>query len=125
MTITSVATLKLAIVELESAKSMEWNVLKPQLLHIADSLRPQNIVKTTFKNFVADQDLRSIAFHGVLGVTTGLLANTVLRAVAVGPVSKFVAGTITGMISNKGFLKNSPGIMAMGSGLLRKLFAKT
>jgi hypothetical protein len=122
--ITSVAELRLAIRELESAKHLQWPVLRQQLIDAADEFRPRNLVKTTVKSFFGGQDLKSVAFHSVLGVTTGLVASTVLRRVAVGPVSKFLSGTIMGMISNKKVLKHSPGVVAIGARLLNKIFSR-
>jgi hypothetical protein len=123
--ITSVTDLRLAISELESAKSRQWPVLRQQLIDAAENFRPQNIVKTTVKSFFGSQDLKSVAFHSALGMTTGLVANTVLRGIAVGPVSRFLSGTIMGMISNKKVLQHSPGIVAIGANLFNKIFSRS
>jgi hypothetical protein len=123
--ISTVTQLRLAIAELESARTAEWLLLKEQVLDAAVVLRPQNIVETTVKSFFKNQDFKSIAFHSVLGITTGLVANTLLRKIAVGPVSKFVAGTVMGMISNTKVLNHSPGVISVGAAIFKKIFSRS
>ena len=123
--IKTVSELRLAILELEAERRELWPVVKEQMLETADLFKPHNIVKTTFRKLFFDQDLKAIVFNSVLGVTTGLIANSVLRQVALGPASKFVAGTLMGMVSNKRVLQHSPGILSAGNTIIKRLFTTT
>jgi hypothetical protein len=120
--INTAAQLKVAINELKTARAELWPVVKEQMLATAEFYRPHNIMKTALKKIFVGQEMKTVAFNTALGVTTGFIANSVLRGIAIGPLSKFVAGTLMGMVSNKKVLQHSPGIRSIGNTILKRIF---
>jgi hypothetical protein len=123
--INTVTELRVAIVGLKTAKEELWPVLKEQMLAVGEFYTPQNIVKTAVKKLFIGDALKTVVLNAAFGVTTGLIANSVLRGISIGPFSRFVTGTLRGIVSKKAELNDGSAIKSIGNAILRRVFATT
>jgi hypothetical protein len=119
--ITTVNELKSAIKELEFKQAGEWPALKEKFLATAEMLKPHNIMKTTFTKVISDPDLKTILLNSVFGLTTGFVANSVLRGVPMGPISKWVGRGIIRLVTTQNLLKTITGFRSLGGAVIKKI----
>ena len=121
MHITSALDLKTAIAELEQRKIFQERMLIQQFNHTYESLKPINIIKSTFNHVVHSPDLKTNIVNAGIGLGAGIISkkiivrgsSNILRRIA-GTLLEFaIAGIVT---------KNSGGIKKVGKGLLHNFF---
>lgn len=121
--ITTSANLKAAIQQLELQQAEELFLLKEELLRTAESLKPINIIKNTFKEAVASPDLKTDLINSAIGLTTGILAKKVIIGKTLNPLSKLLGVALEMFVANK-VSANTSQIKSLGNNIMKKLFNK-
>lgn len=117
------ADLQLAIQQLERQQAIEWPILKEEFLKTAESLKPINILKSTFKNAVDTPDLKTDIINTAIGLTTGILAKKVILGKTLNPLSKLLGVVLEMFVANK-VSKNADDIKSLGGSLMNKFFKR-
>lgn len=103
--------LRLAIVALEEKRSLELEALKIQFFTASESLKPINIIKSTFSEIASSSEIKTSILENVVGIGTGILAKKLLLGSSMN-VSKNIFASIvqfvvTNVVSNEaGGLRN-------------------
>ena len=121
--ITTSAHLKLAIQELELQQANELILLKEQFNKTSESLKPINLIKSTFKNAVSSPDLKTDVFNTVIGLATGVVAKKLMIGKTINPFKKLLGIIVEMTVANK-VSKNADEIKSTGSTIFKKLFNK-
>ena len=121
--ITTSAHLKLAIQELELQQANELILLKEQFNKTSESLKPINLIKSTFKNAVSSPDLKTDVFNTVIGLVTGVVAKKLMIGKTINPFKKLLGIIVEMTVANK-VAKNADEIKSTGSTIFKKLFSK-
>lgn len=121
--ITTSAHLKLAIQELELKQANELILLKEQFNKTSESLKPINLIKSTFKHAVASPDLKANVFNAVIGLATGVVAKKLMIGKTINPLKKLLGVILEMTVANK-VTKNADEIKSTGSTIFKKLFSK-
>jgi hypothetical protein len=85
--------LREAIILLENKRKSEEAVLRKQLHETYESIKPINIIKATYADVVASQDLKYNLVNTAVGLTVGYVCKTLFEGVAHSPLRK-LAGTV-------------------------------
>ncbi|MDZ7646173.1 MAG: hypothetical protein U5K54_02745 [Cytophagales bacterium] len=118
-TINNATSLKNAIKGLELNQSNEWLLLKEQFLITVETFRPSNIIKDTLSKLFIKPGLDSTTVYTILGVTSGLVTNAILRSNTANPVIKIGATVMAGLAA-KFLARNKDKIKAMGGAVMKK-----
>ncbi len=121
--ITTSAHLKLAIQQLELQQANELILLKEQFNKTSESLKPINLIKSTFKNAVSSPDLKTDVFNTVIGLATGVVAKKLMIGKTINPFKKLLGIIVEMAVANK-VAKNADDIKSTGSSIFKKLFGK-
>lgn len=121
--ITTSAHLKMAIQELELRQANELILLKEQFNKTSESLKPINLIKSTFKNAVSSPDLKTDVFNAVIGLATGVVAKKLMIGKTINPFKKLLGIIVEMTVANK-VSKNADEIKSTGSTIFKKLFSK-
>jgi len=103
--------LSLAIVALEQKQNLELKALKNQFFEASESLKPINIIKSTFKEITSSSEIKNSILENAIGIGMGLFAKKILLANSMS-VSRNIFGSIvqfiiTNVVSNEaGGVKN-------------------
>jgi hypothetical protein len=95
--ITTITDLKEAIQQLEYEQATELALLKEQLLDTCESLRPINLIKSTFKEAYSAPDFKTTIVKAIIGMATGFVAKKVFIGKTNNPIKK-LAGFILEMV---------------------------
>ena len=118
--ITTAADLKIAIRQLEYKQGTEWPLLKEQFLDTYESLKPINIIKSTFKEVISAPGLKTDVVNAAIGFTTGFVAKKIFIGKANNPLTKLLGIIVEMFVANK-VAKNAEGIKSVGSMILEKI----
>lgn len=121
--ITSTSELQDAISVLEYKQKEQWDEFKGNLNSAFDSLKPVNIIKSTYKDFVSTPNLVQGIMASAIGMGTGFLtkkfivrrSGNILRNL-LGGVAQRVISTVVSR--NSGVIKN------IGAGLLSRVLTR-
>lgn len=109
-----------AIVLLENKQAMELRLLKEQFQTTYESLKPINLIKSTFKEVGASPDLKKDILNTAVGLATGYLTKNPVSSLAGAPVKKML-GTIAKFALAKLVSTNSDKIINTGESFLQRL----
>lgn len=109
-----------AIRLLENRQEMELKLLKEQFHYTYESLKPINLIKSTFEEVQNSPEMRKNLLNTVVGMATGYLSNKVLSTAAQPPLKK-ILGTILQFAVAKVVSSNSDSIIASGESFLQRL----
>jgi hypothetical protein len=90
--IQSFVDLRMAILELEIKQAEEGKLLKEQFHFAYESIKPLNLIKSTFKEAVGSTDLKDDVINASVGLTAGYISKAVFEVVTRGPL-KNILGT--------------------------------
>jgi hypothetical protein len=93
--ITTSTHLNNAIIELENQRAIEWILLKEQFLITAETLKPVNIVKGTFKELIFSSESKVSLVKTVIGIATGLIATKLMVGKVPAPLAKILVSVLT------------------------------
>ncbi len=120
-TIATSEDLRKAIKQLELQQATEWPLLKEELLKTAASLKPINILKSTFKEAVTLPDLKTGIVNTAIGLTTAIVAKKLIIGRTFNPISKLLGVLLEVFVTNK-VTKNAEEIKSVGSNIMKKIF---
>jgi hypothetical protein len=118
--IDSETSLRNAILQLENKRADEATMLKEQFYLAVDSIRPINLIKSTFKEAAASQDLKIDILNTFVGLTVGYLSKILFQSVTKSPYSKILGTTLMYGIT-KVVAKNPETFKSLGIGLLNTI----
>ncbi len=117
-TINSTSNLSEAIQELEARQAEEGKMLKEQVNLAYENIKPINLIKNTFKEALASQDLRADIINLSLGLITGYVSKRVFSGLEDSPLKKLLGTSLQFGITL--FIVNNPGtIQAIGDGIAK------
>ena len=115
--ITSEAGLKAAILQLELKQAHERKVLRAQYLLAYESMKPINLVKSTFKEVTASPELKDEILNTSIGLATGYLSKMLFQGASHSPVRKLFGTVLMFGITNA--VTNHPEVVkSVGKGLV-------
>lgn len=88
--IDSGAALKANIIALESKQAKEAQLLKERFNMVYESVRPINIIKSTFREAAESQTIKEDITHAVVGLTAGYLSKVLFEGISNSPVKKLL-----------------------------------
>jgi hypothetical protein len=116
--IDSTSTLSEAILELETRKAEEGKMLKEQVNLAYESIKPINLIRSTFKEAIASQDLREDIINLSLGLVAGYVSKQVFSGLEESPLKKLLGTSLQFGITL--FIVNNPEtIQAIGDGIIK------
>lgn len=118
--ITSVVELRNAISLLEKKKADDSLILKQDIHNALESLKPVNIIKSTFTDLASSQEVRDNILSTALGMTAGFLSKRLIVGATNNPFKKMF-GSIIQMGISKIVSKKSEG---KGISFIKKIFNK-
>ncbi len=121
--ITSLTELNQAILLLEAKQTLEGCMLKEQFKITYESLRPINLIKSTFNDITTAPDFK----EGLLNTSLSLVAGYLSKKLAIGSTNnpfKQVLGTILQMGVTSIVSKNSDEIKSGAQKIISMIFTK-
>lgn len=121
--IANTTELNAAILFLENKQTEDGFLLKEQFKITYESLKPANLIRSTFKELIAAPDFKEDLLNTSLSLAVGYLS----KKIAIGSTNnpfKQILGTILQMGVTSIVAKNSDGIKSTVLNLIHTLFAK-
>lgn len=118
------ADLKILIQQLEQQQAVDLAQLKEVYDKTCDSLKPINIIKSTFKQAVNVPDLKTGIINTAIGLTTGILAKKIVFGKTINPLSKMAGVLLEVFVADK-TTRNADEIKSIGSRIMNKLFNRS
>ncbi len=122
--INSDTSIKDAILELEAQQANDARMLKEQFNRAFESIQPINIIKNTFKEAAASDDLKDDILNTSVGLVVGYLSQKLLKNVSISPLKKLFVTALLFGITNI-VAKHPETVKAFGSNLLRMIMHKS
>jgi hypothetical protein len=116
--INSETDLREAIVELEMQRSYEAMKLKEQFHLSVDSMKPVNLIKSTFKEAISSPDLTENLVSTSVGLAAGFLVKILIGSVTKSPFKRLL-GTVAMLGITKVISKNPETVHSLGKGILK------
>jgi hypothetical protein len=110
--ITTSAQLNNAIIELENQRAIEWILLKEQFLITAETLKPINIVKGTFKELISLPETKVSLVKTALGIATGLVASKLMDGKVATPWANILVSVLTRVGTSSGIMEKFKSMMS-------------
>ena len=104
--INSASELRIAILQLESRRVEEEKIVKEQFRLAYESIKPINLIKSTFKEAASSQELKDSIINSSVGLTAGYLSKILFERVTKSPFKKLM-GTVL-MFSIKNIVSKNP-----------------
>jgi hypothetical protein len=112
--------LKDAILQLEMKWADEGKIVKDQFYLAVDSIRPINLIKSTFKEGIASRDLRDNIINTSVGLTAGYLSKIVFSGVMKSPLTKLLGTALMFGVTNI-VARNPETVKSLGKGLFNMI----
>jgi hypothetical protein len=122
MQIKNAADLRAAILELEDRKQMEKKQLAEKFHLFTESLRPINLIKSTFKSVKDSPGLTGNILDATIGLGVGMISQKLLVGKSAG-LAKKLLGTAVKMGVTSAVANNTDAIKNTAIRLFRKFFA--
>lgn len=104
--ITSDIGLREAIAQLESKRSTEETELREQLRITYESVKPINLIKSTYEEIVASQGLKDNLINTSIGLTAGYISKAIFEGASHSPLKKLIGTALLFGITNA--VRNNP-----------------
>ena len=98
--INSEAALKAAIIRLEIKQADERKVLREQYLLAYESIKPINLIKSTFKEATASPELKEEILNTSIGLAAGYASKVLFQGASHSPVRKLFGTVLMFGITN-------------------------
>ena len=121
--ITTSTELKDAIKLLEDRQSIQGAVLKEQFFEVIESVRPVNLIKSTFSQLRSSPDLLGGMLSTTVGLAAGYLSNKTLVGSSANLFKKLL-GTVLQFGITTMIVKNPEAVKTLGQNLLHRIFNK-
>jgi hypothetical protein len=116
-TLNSGFNLKETILQLELKQALELKLLRQQLHLTYESIKPINLVKNTFKEVVASEDLTDNIVNTSVGLAAGYVSKTLFEKASHSPFRKLLGTALLFGVTNL-VSKNPQTIKAVGLGVI-------
>ena len=123
-TIDSETSLREAILQLESKWVDEGKNVKEQFFLTIESIKPINLIKSTFKDAVASPDLKDKILNTSVGLTAGFLSKLLFQGVVKSPVNRLIGTAVMFGITNI-VAKNPEAVKSIGKGFFKMIRGKS
>ena len=121
--INSAAALRDAIVQLEIAHAEEGKILKQQFHLAYESIKPMNLIKSTFKEVIESPDLKDNIINTSVGLAAGYLSKLLFINVSHNPIRKLFGIALQFGITQV-VAKNPEAVKSIGRGLMKIISPK-
>jgi len=121
--ITTSAELKDAIRILEERQAIQGTVLKENFFTVVESIKPVNILKSTFSQLRSSPDLMGGMLSTTVGLAAGYLSNKTLVGSSANLFRKLM-GTVLQFGITSMIVKNPDAVKSLGQILVRRIFNK-
>lgn len=121
--ITTAIELRDTIRLLEERQAVQGQMMKQQFFIVIESIRPVNIIKNTFKEAVATNDLVGNILSTTLGLTAGYLSNKTLIGGSANIFRKLL-GTLLQFGVTSVIAKNPDAVKSLGHSIIHRLLKK-
>jgi hypothetical protein len=121
--ITTSTELKDAILLLEERQVVQGLVLKEQFFTVVESIKPVNILKSTFTQVTSSPDLLGGMLSTTVGLAAGYLSNKTLVGSSANLFKKLL-GTVLQFGITTMIVKNPEAVKSLGQILLHRIFNK-
>ncbi len=110
--ISTIAELRDEIRLLEQKQSLQVQSMKEEFINVRESLRPVNILKSTFKEVVSSPDLASNVLNAAAGLGVGILSKRMFVGSTLNPFKRLLgtlieAGVATVITTKGDSIRNS------------------
>ena len=112
--------LREAIILLELKRVAEEKSLREQLHITYESMKPINIIKNTYREVAASEDLKDNLVNTSVGLVVGYLSKTLFESVSHSPVRKLIGTAILFGVTSA-IRKNPDAIKSMAQGLFKMI----
>lgn len=106
-----------AIRQLENNRNDQVDLLKSQIQQTYESLKPINMLKSTFRQANTSQDLQNALFHTSVGLAAGYLSKILFEGISNSPVKKLLGTALMFGITNV-VAQNPAMVKALGKRVL-------
>lgn len=121
--VTSTSELKDAILRLEQKQKEQWVDLKDNINVAFDSLKPINLIKSTYREFLSTPHMAQDIIGSTIGLATGFVTKKLVVRKSGNVLRNFAGGLVQMLISNF-VTRHSNVVKTIGSGLLQRVFTK-
>jgi hypothetical protein len=121
--ITSALELKGAIRLLEETQVVEGRILKEQFFIVLESIKPVNLIKSTFNEVVSSPNLMNNVLGTSIGLAAGYLSNKTIVGSSGNPFKKLL-GTLLQFGVTALIIKNPEAIKSFGQSLFQRFLGK-
>jgi hypothetical protein len=121
--ITSSTELKEAIMLLEEQHFAQGLVLKEQFFAVIESIKPVNLIRSTFNQVKSSPDLLGGMLSTTIGLAAGYLSNKTLVGSSANLLKKLL-GTVLQFGITTMIVKNPEAVKSLGQIILHRLFNK-
>lgn len=121
--VTSTSELKEVIAQLERQQKENWLDFKDNLGIAFDSLKPINLIKTTYREFLSTPHVAENLIGSTIGLTSGLITKKLIVKKSHNVLRNFAGGLAQMLISNF-ITRHSDTIKTIGSGIIHRIFYK-
>ena len=110
--INTISELRDEIRLLEGKQSIQVQAMKEQFINVRESLRPVNLLKTTFKEVVSSPDLASNILNAAVGLSAGIISKRMFVGSTHNPIKRLFgtlleAGVATVITTKGDSIRNS------------------
>ena len=123
-TIDSETSLREAIVQLEGKWIDDGKQVKEQFFQTIESIKPINLIKSTFKDAVASPDLKDKILNTSVGLTAGFLTKLLFQGVVKSPINRLIGTAVMFGITNV-VAKNPESVKSIGKGFFKMIRRKS
>jgi hypothetical protein len=121
--INSEAGLKAAILKLEARQADDGKMLKEQLNSTYESMRPVNLIKSTFHEVAASEALKDKIVNASIGLAAGYVAEKLFEGVTSGPLKKLLGAGLMFGVTNV-VTKNPDIVKSLAKGFFKIIIGK-
>jgi hypothetical protein len=116
--INSGTDLRTAILKLEAKQAVEGKLLREQIHLAYESIKPVNLIKSTFKEAAASLDLKENILNTSVGLAAGYVSKIVFENVTKNPLKKLLGTALMFGITNI-VAKNPDTVKSLGNIFLK------
>ncbi len=116
-------TLKEAIVLLKVKRLVQEEELKEIIHETAESLKPMNLLKSSFSSIIHTPDLKSTILKSILGLAVGFISKKILVGKSSNPLRSLLGALLQVGVASS-IAKDPEEIKAVGKKLAKMVFAK-
>jgi len=118
--IDSETSLRSAILQLESRREDEEKMLKEQFLITYESIKPVNLFKSTFRDLVANREVKNDLVSTSVGLATGYLGKILVGSVTRSPFKRLL-GSLAMIGITRVVARNPDIIQSLGKGIFKMI----